>query len=130
MNHPNSNFDERPFLLWLVGWRALLALIALYSVLEKPFLTALMSLGVLGVLLILGEAVYRSKIHYEQEKLRRQKEKEFREQRAEEARLRFEKQKQESKRGLMSLDDDADPAATSPANPPVDEARSDFAARP
>lgn len=107
MDHPKFNFDDRPYLLWLVGWRALLALIALYTVLEKTFLTAFMSLGMLGVLLMLGEAAYRSKIHYEQEKLRQQKEREFRERRAEEARLRYEQQKREGKRGLMSLDDDA-----------------------
>ena len=123
MNHLKFNFDDRPYLLWLVGWRALLALIALYTVLEKPLLTVFMSLAVLGVLLVLGEAAYRSKIHYEQEKLRQQKEKEFRERRAEEARLRFEQQKQEGKRGLMSLDDDARLEAEEGAeNPPPEKA--------
>lgn len=105
----DPSFDESPYFLWLVGWRASIALSALYTVLEKPLSTSLLTLIGLVVLLTLGEAGYRQKISYEKAKLRRQKEKELREKLAEEARLRYEQTRQQKRKSsLMSLDDDDD----------------------
>lgn len=110
MEHPgfkNSGFA------WLLAWRAVLAAIALYTALEKPFWTMMASLVVVGLLLSIGEAVFKSKMYFEQKKLREHKEQELRERRAEQARLRREamEARQSTKRSLMSLDlDDDEPS--------------------
>ena len=109
MNHPG--FKDHSYFAWLLAWRAVLAAIALYTALEKPFWTMMASLVVLGFLLAMGEAVFKSKIYFEQKKLRQQKDRELREQRAEAARLRREAMEQErrvSRRSFMDLDLDDD----------------------
>ena len=100
---PHSSFA------WLLAWRALLAGIALYTALEKPFWTMVSTLVVLGFLLFLGEAAYKSKVYFEQERLRKLKDMELREQRAKEAELRraaMIEARQASRRSFMDLDDD------------------------
>jgi hypothetical protein len=109
MDHPD--FKDHSYFAWLLAWRAVLAAIALYTALEKPFWTMMTTLVVLGFLLAIGEAVFKSQIYFEQKKLRQQKDRELREQRAEEARLRreaMEKERQASRRSLMNLDLDDD----------------------
>lgn len=107
MDH--SSLKTHASFAWLLAWRALLAGIALYTALEKPFWTMVTALAVLGFLLLLGEAAYKSKVYFEQERLRLAKEQEMREQRAREAALRreaMEKARQSTRRSFMSLDDD------------------------
>jgi hypothetical protein len=129
MNHPG--FKDSGF-AWLLAWRAILAAIALYTALEKPFWTMLTSLVVLGARLSIGEGVFKSKMHFEQKRLREQKERELRERRAEEARLRREAMEatQGTKRRLMSLDlDDDEPSpgtATGPTGATAAMSASDF----
>lgn len=88
-NNP-SVFNKDPYLPWLLGYRAILTGIALYSAISKPFEAMLTALLVLGVLLFIGEVVYKGMLAYEQRKLYALKEQELREKRAEEARQRFE----------------------------------------
>jgi hypothetical protein len=105
----DSSLNTHSSFAWLLAWRALLAGIALYSALEKPFWTMVTALAVLGFLLFLGEAAYKSKVYFEQERLRLEKERELREQRAREAELRreaMEQARQSTRRSFMSLDDD------------------------
>lgn len=71
MDHPG--FKNNSYFAWLLAWRAVLAAIALYTALEKPFWTMMTSLVVLGFLLATGEAAFKSKIYFEQKKLRQQK---------------------------------------------------------
>lgn len=109
MDHPG--FKNHFYFGWLLAWRAVLAAIALYSAVEKPFWTMIISLVVLGFLLAIGEAAFKSKIYFEQKKLRQEQEQKLREQRAEEARLRreaMEKERQASRRSFMDLDLDDD----------------------
>ncbi|UCV07586.1 hypothetical protein [Dechloromonas denitrificans] len=116
MDH--SSLKTHASFAWLLAWRALLAGIALYTALEKPFWTMVTALAVLGFLLLLGEAAFKSKVYFEQERLRLAKEQEMREQRAREAALRreaMEKAKQTPRRSFMSLDDDE------PSDAPIGE---------
>ena len=126
MDHPS--FKDSGF-AWLLAWRAILAAIALYTAMEKPFWTMMASLVALGLLLSIGEALFKSKIYFEQKKLREQKEQEIRERRAEEARLRREAMaaKQGAKRSFMNLDLDDDESTPAPATAPTSEmSASDF----
>jgi len=80
-----------PYFVWLLIWRALWACMALVVVIRRPVdVPLLVALGFLAVLLMTGEAAYRSKVYLEQERLRKERDRELREQRAEEARLRLE----------------------------------------
>lgn len=76
-------------MLTLLAWRGVLVAIALYAVLEKPFWTWVITVACLGALLLLGESVYASLVYWEEERVRKEKDREFRERRAEEARQRF-----------------------------------------
>jgi len=81
---------ESRLLWWLLGYRSLLTLFALYSILEKPFETALPAIFVLSILLLVGESVFKTLVAYEQRLLELKKEQELREKRAKAARLRAE----------------------------------------
>lgn len=82
------SYEEHPYFWCLLIWRALLALIAIYTVEAKPFATMLLTLLVLSLLFLVGEGVYKGAIYFEEENRRAQKDRELREKRAEEARLR------------------------------------------
>lgn len=80
-----------PYFVWLLIWRALWACMALLVVIRRPVdVPLLVALGFLAVLLMTGEAAYRSKVYLEQERRRKERDRELREQRAEEARQRLE----------------------------------------
>lgn len=100
-------------LRYLLGYRALLALLALYSIIEKPIKSAVPALVVLGVLVLIGEGIYKNILAYEERRLALQKELELREQRAEEARLRMEafKRAQEEAAEAFEVFDDESPSA-------------------
>jgi len=107
-----------------MGYRSLLMLFALYSIIEKPFGTALMAIFFLGGLLLIGESIYKTLIAYEQRMRALQKERELREQRAEEARLRQEalKRAQEaSAKEFDVFDNDRQPASGASSTPSVKE---------
>lgn len=80
-----------PYFIWLLIWRALWACMALVVVVKRPVdVPLLVALSFLAGLLMMGEAAYRSKVYLEQERLRKERDRELREQRAEEARQRLE----------------------------------------
>jgi len=112
------SLTDHPYFAVLLVWRAVLALLALNAVFEKPFGAMLMSLGVLGVFLLAGELAYKGKIRFDQERQRKERDRELRERRAEEAHRRLEAARAEQaaagKRKGFGLDDD-DQALPSPA---------------
>lgn len=80
-----------PYFIWLLIWRALWACMALVVVIKRPVdVPLLVALSFLAGLLMMGEAAYRSKVYLEQERRRKERDRELREQRAEEARQRLE----------------------------------------
>lgn len=111
------SLSEHPSFALLLLWRAMLALFALYSVLEKPFGAMLMSLAILGFFVLAGELAYKYKVQLDNERRQKQLERELRERRAEEARLRLEaaqaKQSEEKQRKSFGLDDDEEEAKPS-----------------
>lgn len=95
----------------LLIWRSLIALAALYSVLEKPIDQIILALVVLWLLLLVGELSYRYSVQREQQREQRRRDREWREQRAEEARQRFaaiqaEAEAEKHRPRVMSLDYD------------------------
>lgn len=111
------SFTDHPYFALLLVWRAVLALFALYSVLEKPFGAMLMSLATLGFFALAGELAYKYKVQLDNDRRQRQLEREIRERRAEEARLRLEaaqaEPNAEKQRKSFGLDDDEDEAKPS-----------------
>lgn len=98
-----------------MGYRAMLAGIGLYTVVAKPFETVVVVLCVLGFLLLIGEGFYKSKVAFDRERLRAQKERELREAKAEEARLRLEalrKEREESASKYLESDDEPQSGTT------------------
>lgn len=89
-NMDSAILKESRLIWWLLGYRSLLTLFALYSIIEKPVRMALPAIFVLGALLLVGESVYKILVAHQQRMLELQKERELRELRAEEARLRME----------------------------------------
>ncbi len=73
----------------LLIWRSLIVLAALYSVLEKPIDQIVLALVGLWLLLMVGEVSYRFTVQGERRREQQRRDKEWREQRAEEARQRF-----------------------------------------
>jgi len=117
--------NARPYFVWLLIWRALWACMALVVVVKRPVdVPLLAALAFLAMLLMVGEAAYRSKVYLEQQRLRQERDRELREQRAEAARQRFEEH-QEGQRNAdreymdLDLDElyelDASAAKTRPA---------------
>jgi len=103
------SFTDHPYFAVLLVWRAILALCALHAVLEKSFDAMLMSMGLLGVLLMAGELAYKGKVRLDQERRRKVLDRELRERRAEEARLRLEAAQAAApakERKSFGLDDD------------------------
>ncbi len=103
--------EKKDYLLWLIGYRALLAGLALIYVLTKPFETMLLALAVLTPFLLAGEAIYKGKTAFDEQRLRAWREQQLREQRAEEARLRLEAKKRaqdESARKFMVFENEAE----------------------
>lgn len=118
----DSSIEDHSYFWWLLGWRALLALVAIYTVLAKPFPAILITFAVLTVLFLTGEGIYKSVVFYEQERLRAEKDRELRERRAEDARLRFAALKQaqeESAREFMVFENEGHPAAEGSPAPPA-----------
>lgn len=91
-----------PAFIGLLAWRGVVGCIALYSALFKPLDTAVVALGGLAVLLIVGELTYSMVRHREAELARKARDKALQEQRAAEARLRYEAHKEQD----CSADDD------------------------
>jgi len=107
--------EQNNSFLWLMGYRAMLAGIGIYTVVAKPFEMVVVVLCVLGFLLLIGEGFYKSKVAFDQERLRAQKERELREAKAEEARLRLEalrKEREESASKYLVSEDEAQSGAT------------------
>lgn len=107
------NLHEHPWFPFLLAWRAILAAIALYAVSEKPFGSMLVALGLVGLLLTVGEGAYKGRVYLDEERRRKELNRQMREQRADEARLRFETQKaaqQAATNNYMSLGLEDDPA--------------------
>ncbi|WP_157651270.1 hypothetical protein [Dechloromonas denitrificans] len=106
-----------PYFVWLLIWRALWACMALVVVVKRPVdVPLLVALSFLAGLLMMGEAAYRSKVYLEQERLRKERDRELREQRAEEARQRLEAFREaqrdaDSKYMNLDLDEIDEPAA-------------------
>ncbi|PKO85414.1 MAG: hypothetical protein CVU18_20255 [Betaproteobacteria bacterium HGW-Betaproteobacteria-12] len=108
------NLAGHPYFLLLLAWRGILAALALHAALEKPFEAMLMALAVIAGFVLIGEFVYAQKVHRDNERRRLQLEREMRERRAEEARLRYEAAKAAEKAkggGSFGLDDDEPTAA-------------------
>lgn len=83
-------YSEHPYFPLLVVWRIVLLSLAIFSAMEEAFQAMLLSMGVLGFLLLIGELLYKSKVNAENERIRMALELELKERRAEEARLRLE----------------------------------------
>lgn len=102
--------EKKDYLFWLIGYRALLAGLALLYAATKPFETMLLALSILAVLMLAGEAAYKGKTAFDEQRLRAWREQKLREQRAEEARLRIEAKKRaqdESARKFMVFENEA-----------------------
>ena len=85
-----TSMTDHPYFLLLLTWRGILAALALHAVLEKPFEAMLLALLVIAGFALVGEFVYARKVRWDEEQRRLQAEREMRERRAEEARLRYE----------------------------------------
>jgi len=122
---------SHPYFLLLLVWRGLLAALALHAVVDKPFEAMLLAVAVIGCFALFGEFVYARKVAWDAERRRLARERELREQRAEEARQRFAAAQEaaaKARRGF-GLDDD-EPAVSEPVPASADTAVSPFAAMP
>ena len=105
--------EKKDYLFWLIGYRALLVGLALIYVVSKPFETMLFALAVLTPFWLAGEAAYKGKTAFDEQRLRAWHEQQLREQRAEEARLRLEAKKraqEESARKFMVFENEDESA--------------------
>jgi len=84
------DFHQHPYFPFLLVWRGILATFALYAVSDKPFGSMLVALGVIAIFLAIGETAYKSKVYFDNDRLRKEQDRLLREHRAAEARLRYE----------------------------------------
>ena len=114
----------------LLVWRFILCASALWVVLDRPLEKAIFPLVLLAGLLMVGETAYKWIVHVEQEKARLEREREWKRQRAEDARMRMEAELAKAEQAdnrIMSfgMDDDI-PEAKAPANPHSTMSERDF----